>query len=72
MARRHQGYPDSPAVIPASNLPGFDATWPNGDVLSQCWCERRLVRVTRDDMLAGRTATCGHPACTPALVESAS
>lgn len=54
-------YPKSAAVV--RDMPGWDGTFPNGDVVVNCWCERKVVRVTRARMLAGRTEECGHPAC---------
>jgi hypothetical protein len=28
-----------------------------------CWCERRIVAVSRIDVQIGKTASCGHPRC---------
>lgn len=28
-----------------------------------CWCDTKTVRVSTDDIAAGRTASCGRPGC---------
>jgi hypothetical protein len=35
------------------------------DLAVTCWCESTVVHVRRADLLAGRTASCGNPHCTP-------
>jgi hypothetical protein len=48
---------------------GFVGVKPESGVLPvSCWCERRIVAVSRIDVQIGKTASCGHPRChAPAL-----
>ncbi len=65
-ASRHRRYAPSPLVYDAH---GFMNVKPDSGVLPvSCWCERRIVAVSRSDVQTGMTASCGHPKCqSPAL-----
>lgn len=30
-----------------------------------CWCEAKVTRLPRTEVLAGRTVSCGAPGCVP-------
>ena len=34
-----------------------------GLLAASCWCQRAIVAVTPAEVLAGKTASCGRPAC---------
>jgi hypothetical protein len=60
-ASRHRRYARSPLVYEAH---GFVGVKPESGVLPvSCWCERRIVAVSRIDVQIGKTASCGHPRC---------
>lgn len=53
---------------PAAARPAGRATVTRIDSLSvTCWCEHDQVRVARDDVAKGRTASCGRPGCHPPI-----
>lgn len=35
------------------------------ELLCECWCRWKMVMVPRDEVLAGRTRSCGAPKCQP-------
>ena len=35
----------------------------DGAMAVNCWCEATVVGVAREDLLAGRTGSCGRPGC---------
>lgn len=39
-------------------------SYATSDTWSECWCQRRIVLVTTEQVRAGKTATCGKQACT--------
>jgi len=58
---RHRRYVRSPLVYEAH---GFMNVKPESGVLPvSCWCERRIVAVSRVDVQTGKTESCGHPRC---------
>ena len=58
---RHRRYVRSPLVYEAH---GFMSVKPDSGVLPvSCWCERRIVAVSRIDVQTGKTESCGHPRC---------
>lgn len=36
---------------------------PEGHLTAHCWCRRDFVHVPREEILAGLTRPCEHPAC---------
>ena len=38
-----------------------------GYLVVTCWCEAKFVYVTKDNVAAGRTRSCGEDCCSPEL-----
>lgn len=50
-------------TVPNPSLRGTHDKCPPGAARVTCWCERRVVIVALDDIVSGRTGTCGRADC---------
>lgn len=54
---RHPGEKTGPTSVPSMGKVQAD------HLLTYCWCTRRMVKVAKTEIAAGRTVSCGKKTC---------